>query len=135
VIEKKSKIIEQNQGLRGKNEGKSCAGFSIRLERQVIGFPCMYRMQLSCGTASYNKRDEAFASFCFGCEFAKNNMHGNPKVSLFSSCLSVHCVFRCLLCFHVGLSAHRFGVGYAVAHVRRGTNVFSFLLFNLSTMK
>jgi hypothetical protein len=83
VIEKKSRIIGQNQGLRGKNEGKSCAGFSIRLEQQVIGFPCMYQMQLCCETASYNISYETFTSFCFGCEFAKNNMHGNLKVSFF----------------------------------------------------
>jgi hypothetical protein len=45
----------------------------------------MYGTILACDTATYNKRNglkATFASFCYGCEFAKNNLHGNIKVGI-----------------------------------------------------
>ncbi|KAJ3120922.1 hypothetical protein HK100_012599 [Physocladia obscura] len=62
------------------NDGYSCGGFSIKLpDGTVIGFNRSYHAIISCETASYNNTLDKFLYYCFGCEFLKSNLHGNPK--------------------------------------------------------
>ncbi|KAJ3378292.1 hypothetical protein HDU80_002914, partial [Chytriomyces hyalinus] len=75
----KSHKIIQNADAEGKNEGKSCSGFSFMHEGLVVGCDCPYTSELSHETASYSLSVGRWECFCFGCEFLKNNLLGNPK--------------------------------------------------------
>ncbi|KAJ3261864.1 hypothetical protein HDU77_000748 [Chytriomyces hyalinus] len=75
----KSHKIIQNADAEGKNEGKSCSGFSFMHEGLVVGCDCPYTSELSHETASYSLSVGRWEYFCFGCEFLKNNLLGNPK--------------------------------------------------------